>query len=162
MVRTGRDLDQPGADAGLADSLGQLLLVDRGDVVERQVAEGVGEALLFEVGAGRADDAHARGLCDLGHELDVAPEIHRAGVEEGAHAEGAQAVHLVDRPPQGLAALEARGERVHLPARVADEQVLVHERAAELVGAAGAGHRLDGLHGGLQPRSPALVQPSPG
>jgi len=40
-------LIRPRLDAGLADALGDLLLVDRGDVVERQVLEGVGQALLL-------------------------------------------------------------------------------------------------------------------
>src|SRR5512139_1390716 len=72
VVRPGGDLDRPGADAGLADTLGDLLYIDGSDVLDREVPEGMRNAFRLEVRAGRADDVHAALLRELGQKLDVA------------------------------------------------------------------------------------------
>ena len=40
LMRPGRDLDRPGPDSGVADPFGDLLYIDGGDLLDRQVAEG--------------------------------------------------------------------------------------------------------------------------
>ena len=61
------------------------------------------DAFGLEIRPGRADDLHAALLRQLGQELDVAAEIHRAGIHEGPDAEIAELLHLIDGAGHGLA-----------------------------------------------------------
>src|SRR5262245_60260027 len=56
------DLDEAGADAGAADPFGELLYIDGRDLVDRQRAERIRQALVLLVRARGADDAHSRAL----------------------------------------------------------------------------------------------------
>src|SRR5262249_58005748 len=81
-----------------------------------------------------------------GSQLEVAPEVHGTGVEEGAHAVLPQLLHAGGAARDTLAGRRPVLARVRVPARPADEEVLVHERQAELVGGTGAADRLHASH----------------
>jgi hypothetical protein len=85
----------------------------------------------------------------LGHQRNVATEVHRAGVYQRADTELTQLRQLVDCAGHGICAHETRGPGVHPPARIADQQMLVDEREPELRDGDGARHCLNGVHGKL-------------
>jgi hypothetical protein len=85
----GRHLDDAGADAGVADAVGELPHEELRHLAERVTPvlpelEVRRRALVLLVEARRADDVHAALLRDLGHELDVAAQVDRTGIDERA------------------------------------------------------------------------------
>src|SRR6185369_3542627 len=131
-MRAGRDLDRARPDPGVADPLADLLYIDGGNVLDRELAKRVRDPFRLEVSPRRTDDSEPAPLRQLGQELDVATEIHRARVDERSDPEIAELLQLVDAARHGLGAVEPRGERVHLPAGKADQHVLVDQGASEL------------------------------
>src|SRR6185369_11261850 len=55
LVRAGRDLHRARADPGLTDPFGDLLYIDGGDLLDREVAERIGDAFRLEVRPRGAD-----------------------------------------------------------------------------------------------------------
>ena len=162
LVRAGRNLDDAGPDAGRADALGQLVDEEVGHLLHR-VAELGAEfevrrrTVVLLVETGGADDPHAALLGDRRHELDVATQVDRARVEERAHAELAQLEHAVDADLGALAVHRPVLAGVRLPARPADEQVLVHQRWPERVRRAATAYGLNGSHEAQKsPDEPAM------
>src|ERR1019366_2602482 len=97
----------------------------------------------LEIEAGGADDLHFRFFRDLGNQRGVAAKLDRARIDEALHAVlGAKLHQAPHRLGHELFAVEHRG-RVELRAGEGDEQVLVHQRAAELVEADWPKYRLD-------------------
>jgi hypothetical protein len=132
--------------ARMTDAFGQLFDVDALDVFDRQPAERVRDAFFFFVRAGGAHDAHPRALRDLGHELDVAPEIHGTWIEKRAHAQRHQFLQAVDTARTRFIALEAWRQAVHEPARIADQQMFMNQCHPEFVGTHATGDSVDPFH----------------
>ena len=92
----GGALDNPRLDSGAADTLGDFLHVNFGDLIDRALLEVRRAAEVFFVQPGGADDIDARGRCDLGHEIHVASYIHRTGIDEGRNAQVFQLLQPLD------------------------------------------------------------------
>ncbi len=134
----GGHLDDARAHAGVAYALGQLLDVHLGDVVGAATQLGaklpVGTAaLVFLVQARGADDVKPGPAGYFCHQAHVAPEIVGAGVEHAVDAVRLHLLYLVHAHVQALGVVHGLVEGVGLGAGVGHEQVLVHQRAAEIV-----------------------------
>src|SRR5271154_280030 len=151
LALAGRALDDAGFDAGVADALVDLADIDRRDVVDAPLLEVRGVAQVFLVKSGRADNSHARRRRRLRHEVHVAADIHRARIDERLEAEVAHLLEPLDAVPERRLALEFRRGAVELPAGPADQQMLVHERRAELLRTYGASDGVDFFHGDALP-----------
>ena len=140
-----RELDDPRPDAGRPDPLLDLEQVQLGHLFRRAHAPVVRQAGFFLVETGRAHDLHPRPLGDLCHQLGVAPHLDRARIDERLHAVLFELLHPLRRHRERIGA-RPRAGRVELIARIREQDVLVHERPAELRSVDGSEHRLDERH----------------
>jgi hypothetical protein len=132
----------------------------RADVLELALEPPVGRTALFLLVEARgADDVEAGGLGHLHHQLDVTPKVGGARVE---HRRVPQFLELSDplhADGDHVGPVRAGSAGVRLETRVADGEVLVHERAAQIGGTDAAGHSLheaghDSMVAGRTPGSP--------
>ncbi len=144
----GRDLDRARPNAGLPHPFGDLLYIDGGDLLDREVPKGVRDSFRLEVRSGRTDDLHAAALPELRQELDVAAEIHGARIDEGPDPEITELLQLVDGPRHGVCAHELGSERVEIPTRESDQHVLVNQGPPQILWADEASHGLYGTRCG--------------
>src|SRR6204780_3944916 len=146
LAFAGRALDDAGLDAGVADAAVNLADIDRRDVVDAPLLEvrGVAEVLLVQ--SRGADYSHARRSSHLGHEGHVAADVHRARVDEGLEAEVADFLEALDAIFERGLALEFRRGAIELPSSPAYQQMLMHERGAELLGTGGSSDGIDCFH----------------
>ena len=160
----GGALDEGGLDLGALDPFSMSCDEELGDRVRVAVDEELGQVVVG-VDAGARHDLQAGLLGDSAHEGDVAAEEHRGRVADRLHSvlhHSAGAVdghvellpwrHRVRRFLLDGACVRPLGE----DRLVADQQVLVDQRAAELGGVDRAGDGLDHGHGraSLWPRAP--------
>ena len=149
-VALDRALQEPGPDPGVVDPLAQLADEQRGELVARAVAQDPGQ--LRERVEPRAHDHVELGhlLVHACHAAHVATEAERRRIHERAVArvdDGAELRHRVGDPRRLVPDRLAPGVvEVGEPLLVGDEEVLVHEGAAERVELDRAPHRLDGHH----------------
>ena len=114
---------------------GDLLYIDGGDVLDRQVPERVSDALGLEVGAGRADDPAGRSSATARRGTrrrgrDPSGTGRRTCRRRDPRAPAS------DRPPRAIASARTKrgASASSLPARKPDQHVLVNERATEVRG----------------------------
>src|SRR5262252_5897115 len=82
LTLAGRALDYSRLDSGIADTFADLTGIDFRDFIDAALFEVCGVAQVFLVETGRAHDAHARGLGNLGHKIDVAADIHGTRIDK--------------------------------------------------------------------------------
>src|SRR5215472_3428813 len=92
------------------------------------------------------DRSHTRCLGHLGHEIDVAADIHGARIDEALQSEILQLLEAIDRVLEGRASFELWRCAVQFPSGPADEQMLVHQSGAELFGGRGSRDGIYGFH----------------
>ncbi len=121
--------------------------VDLGDFLDRALFEigGVAEVLFIE--AGCTHDVDAGLLADFAHEGDVAADIHWAWIDDRLEAQVLERLERLDAIFQCALAIELGNRAIEFPSCPSDQEMLMHQGGAELLGGDRSGNRIDLFHG---------------